>query len=652
MQVTVFVKVRPSVLYNPIYLGGDENGKTQSLVNLSSDLTTNDNSCPFLVCCSGGGCRQCCHSLCRSRCCLAVQGGCRQCCHSFCRSRCCLAVQGGCRSSFVSFRGCLCSMVNCIRPRHRQRWDRIVDETDNVPGIVAEPAREAREPDANQSVSITRTNANQSVSIPRTNANQSVSIPHTNANQSGSIPRTNANQSDSIPRTNANQSDSIPRTNANQSDSIPRTNVNQSGSIPRTNANQSGSILRDMANQSGAIPSQLSQAQDISYISTIIPESGAIGGTWTPANLLEVEMRKQHAIETRLSLNSLHQMLKFPPQMLRVRRNELVKDVLSRFEDPSLGEKLISTRMIDEDGVDLGGVTRDMLTSFWNKVRETYFPGNEAYVPYVGLTSRAKQRDYITLGRIFSHSTATLKSLPIQICRSTLMVIIYDSCDINEDTLLDDFLLYLDCEDSELVRCALYNFVNLGEVGKDKLQMFFSKYGVGINPRAATIKEHLVNLAHNELCIKPRPFCENMRRGIPSTHMDTFWLNITLDNVDHLYEGFRVIPANVWSMIQCQTWPIQNPNERRVFGYLRDLIQDLHGENLLSFLQFVTAERKMPSSVITVGFNDTRGLARRPIASTCSCQLNIPVSYTSFDEFKREFMMVLSSDESRTFNAQ
>ncbi|KAL3887110.1 hypothetical protein ACJMK2_027066 [Sinanodonta woodiana] len=344
-------------------------------------------------------------------------------------------------------------------------------------------------------------------------------------------------------------------------------------------------------------------------------------------------------------------MLKFPPQMLIVRRSQIVKDVLNLFEDSSAGTHLINTRFDGEPAADGGGVSREMITDFWNKVKEMYFQGNEVFVPHLRPERLSQKKDFVTLGRIFSFSTATLRSIPLQICRSTLMVVIYDTCDVNPDILLKDFLLFLDNEDRELVKSSLNSIDNMGDEEKGKLQEFLIKFDMGIIPTAANLRKHMINLAQNELCFKPKFLCENMRKGIPQNHMDHFWMQMTLDHLDHLYEDFLITAENVWQKIKFETWPLQNPKERCVYDYLRDLIQDLDEETLLSFVQFVTAERKIPSCFITVGFNSTQGIARCPIASTCAYRLDIPVSYSSFEEFKNEFMMVLNSDEAKQFSA-
>ena len=45
---------------------------------------------------------------------------------------------------------------------------------------------------------------------------------------------------------------------------------------------------------------------------------------------------------------------------------------------------------------------------------------------------------------------------------------------------------------------------------------------------------------------------------------------------------------------------------------------------------------------ITVIFNGLSGLGRRPIAHTCDCSLELPLSYINFNDFEKEITAILS----------
>ena len=87
-----------------------------------------------------------------------------------------------------------------------------------------------------------------------------------------------------------------------------------------------------------------------------------------------------------------------------------------------------------------------------------------------------------------------------------------------------------------------------------------------------------------------------------------------------------------------------NPGQERVFGYLQQYVANMKPDEVQNFLRFVTGSAVCMKSKITVSFNGLEGLARRPLAHTCSCDLELPCSYTTYLDFASEFTTVLSSE--------
>ena len=63
------------------------------------------------------------------------------------------------------------------------------------------------------------------------------------------------------------------------------------------------------------------------------------------------------------------------------------------------------------------------------------------------------------------------------------------------------------------------------------------------------------------------------------------------------------------------------------------------------FLRFVTSTSVLLPDGISVCFNGSSGLMRRPIARTCSCLLELPSTYVSYLDFEHELHAVLSDSE-------
>jgi hypothetical protein len=87
-----------------------------------------------------------------------------------------------------------------------------------------------------------------------------------------------------------------------------------------------------------------------------------------------------------------------------------------------------------------------------------------------------------------------------------------------------------------------------------------------------------------------------------------------------------------------------NPHEQRVYAYLEQFIGGMSVDEVKRFLRFVTGNTVLTSKDIFVSFNGLSGIARRPLAHTCSNILEIPYTYATFLEFVEEFSAVLASD--------
>ena len=139
-----------------------------------------------------------------------------------------------------------------------------------------------------------------------------------------------------------------------------------------------------------------------------------------------------------------------------------------------------------------------------------------------------------------------------------------------------------------------------------------------------------------------------MNSGVPSVY-SPFWENLSVEKFFQLYKALNATPLKVLAMItdpECS-----NVAESRVFNYLKTYVGNMNQEELSRFLRYVTGSSVMMNSDITVMFNSLTGLARRPIAHTCDCTLELSRSYASYMEFENEFSKVLGSETSWVMDA-
>ena len=72
------------------------------------------------------------------------------------------------------------------------------------------------------------------------------------------------------------------------------------------------------------------------------------------------------------------------------------------------------------------------------------------------------------------------------------------------------------------------------------------------------------------------------------------------------------------------------------------MVGNMHKEDLRRFMRFVTGCCVCIAKQIKIVFNGLSGLARQPIAHTCDFTLELPTSYINFEDFRDEFMSILS----------
>lgn len=320
-----------------------------------------------------------------------------------------------------------------------------------------------------------------------------------------------------------------------------------------------------------------------------------------------------------------------------------MENLFDIYTDPTIVDSYLHVKMVDEQGSDWGGVSRDCFTSFWNEATEKYFLGNSVLIPYLPPHRLEEEYKFRLLGRILAHSTAILGYIPVPLCKSVVMVTILDTTTIDENTLLEDFMLFLDRDDAGIIRLALTDFGSLSEEDRDNLQGLFSRFDMGCLIQASTFRDQLLKMARSELCLKPRSLCELIREGIPSIHYERFWSQLTIDHLQILNDRLKPTADKI---IACLRMDDTEPNHRteKVFEYFKDLIEDLPQEDLETLLQFITGQSCVPRRSITVNFSDLSGVERRPIAHTCSYSIEIPDTYRSYEEFESEFKAFLKSD--------
>ena len=180
---------------------------------------------------------------------------------------------------------------------------------------------------------------------------------------------------------------------------------------------------------------------------------------------------------------------------------------------------------------------------FWEKAFETYFTGENVFVPFLPVAKlHEANRIYPFLGRILSLSTALHQTIPVRFCRSTLLTLLHSPLEANEECLVNDFMNFITQSERQFLERAVRDYQSLTNSDKEKVKYIFRRFGMGAVIREDNTSRIVVNLARQELCIKPSCLCTLMKSGIPKKHMQAFWETLSSTEINDLYKA--LLPTN------------------------------------------------------------------------------------------------------------
>lgn len=300
----------------------------------------------------------------------------------------------------------------------------------------------------------------------------------------------------------------------------------------------------------------------------------------------------------------------------------------------------------DEKAFDLGGVSRDLFSAFYEEAYVKLFDGASLLTPvdFPNLDAPLP-----TLGTIISHVYIIAGILPVKVAFPSLCAMLLpNASSLPDEVLIQSFVDSLSCYDANIVKDALlmvkdnFNLKNFPTEKQSGLLTVFSRFGVREFPKPNNFLKLLKDVSKFHFLRKPASTLAEIRSGIPKIHYD-FWKGMSVGELYSIYTALQASPTKVLAMIDevCTS----HENEERVFGYLQQYIGNMQQDEVRSFLRFVTGSSVCSTKAICVTFNALEGLARRPIGHTCSNTIELSSTYVSFLEFVNEFRAVLTNDE-------
>ncbi|XP_053373724.1 uncharacterized protein LOC128546666 [Mercenaria mercenaria] len=342
----------------------------------------------------------------------------------------------------------------------------------------------------------------------------------------------------------------------------------------------------------------------------------------------------------RKGLKSLSQRLHGKPQEISVRRKYITADVITAYRDIDVSRPL-KAYFAEEDEKDM---TREMFWLFWEKICSVWFRGENATIPLVPVDKRAEaRRVFPILGKILEHTLCILGQFPPQICRSLLLAIAHPDQDVDADLVLNDYLLFVPERESTLLSQSLKD-VDWSENRKKRLTRFFSVNKISMHPTPKSFKEDLLNIAYTEIIDSSHVYVALMRRGISDFALEHFFDVLDTDGLRAVYEITKPTTEIVVTMIENMFDEADFSREEKIIiNYLSNIVSNMSKKQLRQFLIWLTGSPCKPQK-IDITFNTSEGRSKLPIAHTTSHVLKLSRDYSSYQDFERILMDVLSNE--------
>ena len=309
-------------------------------------------------------------------------------------------------------------------------------------------------------------------------------------------------------------------------------------------------------------------------------------------------------------------------------------------------EKGVTFKYIDEPGVDLDGIKRDVFTLFWRQSSCRFLEGND--YSFVPRATGIPREQYVPIGRILSYGYDTAGIFPILFCfQSEALLCGEDS--LTDDNLLEGILDYLSTYERErLLRLMSSSHLSTNDI--DFILYFGERGGVNFTPTIENIRKIVVEVARAVLINTPFHSMGKIKDGmfqVPGSHL--LWSGISVDELRQLYCELLPSPEKVTAILSAVC---KEQEEEHVFSFLRCYTSSLSQENAVGFLRWVTGSETLSMPNIKVEFHKSYEEEPYPRAHVCGGILDISSwGYATYQKFKGIMDSIICSEEAFKFSS-
>ncbi|CAL8342143.1 unnamed protein product [Arctogadus glacialis] len=320
--------------------------------------------------------------------------------------------------------------------------------------------------------------------------------------------------------------------------------------------------------------------------------------------------------------------------LVKVKRVNIVDDLLNVFMEPKILKADLKMEFTNEKALDDDGVSREAYSAFWEHFLEQC-EGEDERVPR--LQPGYSEKKWQALGRVWLKGYLDHNIMPIRLSPAFVLACCQGINSVDDELLIMSFARFLSGNERASLEKALQG--NIDETVEEDLLEIFSRMGSHFLPSKDQLRAAILRLAHKALIQEPKFIIDCFHSSI---HNAVATL-ITKDSIMELYKSKRPTNKKVAQMIKPSNESL-NAQEQTALNHLLGYVRSIDQNKLEIFLRFCTGSTVLCKDTIEVTFNRLCGLSRRPVAHTCGAVLELPCTYSSYPEFRKEFDNVLSGD--------
>eukprot|EP00794_Sanderia_malayensis_P000832 gene832-124_t len=317
-----------------------------------------------------------------------------------------------------------------------------------------------------------------------------------------------------------------------------------------------------------------------------------------------------------------------------IHRATLKEDVIRIFADPSiltydLNFTIIDNRGREEEGKGIG-VSREVVSSFWTEVYNSFTLGLHEKVPAIRHDLQMREWEAIARVLIYSHQ---VEYLPSKLCVAFLASTLFGEGAVSAEILLMSFKNYIALDEKAVLEQC---FAEAFDTNDDDLLDFLSAYRCFKTPSKDNVKKIIFELAHQEIIQKPRYISDCWSR-IMNEHKHKLGIR-NMDDLKLLIKQKEVSAKKIIKLFQSNPG---NEAERETMEHLKRFVKSLDAKDLGLFLKLLTGSDVISVDLIEITYTSLQGAAHRPIFHTCGPLLELPSTYDSYSDLAEEMNNLL-----------